>query len=277
MKTEVAAELLQALGYGVKQSHMNTPFVLRGLADQSIDVALGLWDPLANSLMDPLVKQGKVVKLTANLSNALSGLAVPAYVHEAGVNTVADLNRYADRFDHKIYGIEAGSTYDQYVNEAIKNNTYDLGQWNLVASSAAVMLAQVKHDALEQQWIVFYAWRPHWMNVAYDLYYLKLPKNTKQQQKHPIVDVKATVYTLLSPGFASHNPNLKRFFAQYRVSTQTQSQWVYAYSHENKPETRVARTWIKAHPQIIKRYLAGVTTVGHEPGFAAVQAAFKND
>lgn len=273
VKSEVASELLQALGYKTEQKNLNTPFVVRGLTQGNIDVALGLWEPLTSGLVDPLVKQGKIIKLTANLQHALSGLAVPAYVHRAGVNTVADLNRHADRFDHKIYGIEAGSTYDQYVNDAIKQNTYDLGGWHLVASSVAAMLAEVQHSTARKQWIVFYGWRPHWMNVVYNLYYLKLPKGVSHQA-HPIVDAKASVYTVVPAEFPEKHPNLTRFFKQFRISTHTQSEWIYEFGHQKKSKDEVARHWIDTHPARVREILQGVKTTAGQPGFKAVRHAF---
>jgi glycine betaine/proline transport system substrate-binding protein len=269
VKSEVAAELMQALGYKVKQTQMDTPFVLHGLASGDLDIGLGGWYPVSAAMITPMVKKGKLVRLAANLPDALSGMAVPVYVHKAGVNSVQDLHRYSDRFDSKIYGIEGGSTWNTQVKQAIQADRFHLKGWQVVGSSTAVMLTQVKRAISKHQWIVFYGWKPHWMNIVYHLYYLKGPKGS------PIVHTKATVYTLAANSFAPSHPNLARFFRQYRVNAKTQSHWIYQYSRKRQPDDKVARQWIASHLKQVRSWLKGVTTkAGNKPAFQAVRATY---
>jgi glycine betaine/proline transport system substrate-binding protein len=55
----------------------------------------------------------------------------------------ADLNKFADKFDKKIYGIGSGAPANASLQEIIKKNDFDLGQWKLVESSEQAMLAEV--------------------------------------------------------------------------------------------------------------------------------------
>src|SRR5699024_3483491 len=98
VKTEVATDILEVLGYETEKLQLNTPFILHGIVSGQVDVALGGWYPISAAMITPLVEEGKLIRLTANLPHALSGMAVPVYVHEAGVDSVEDLSRYADRF-----------------------------------------------------------------------------------------------------------------------------------------------------------------------------------
>jgi glycine betaine/proline transport system substrate-binding protein len=273
VKTQVVTDIINALGYKTKQKHMDTPFIVRGLMNNSVDVALGMWFPLLGNLVPPLVKKGKIIKLSANLNNALAGLVVPQYVHEAGVSTLADLHRYGKRFDYKIHVIEAGSTYTQSVQQAIQDNFENIGDFKAVPSSSAAMLAEVAHKINKKQWIVFYGWKPHWMNITYNLYYLKLPPGTKAR-KHPIVDTKATVYTIVAKDFPEKRPNLTRFLKQFQVNDKNQSQWILEYSKEKKSQEEIVQNWIRTHPKIIKGYLKDVSTIDGKPAFPAVKAAF---
>lgn len=268
VKTEVASQLLDTLGYSTQRQQLNTPFILRGLANGDLDVNLGGWYPISASMITPLVKQGKVVRLTANLPHALSGMAVPTYVHKAGVDSVYDLHRYADRFNHKIYGIEPGSTWNTQVKEAIEANRYNLGGWELVQSSTSGMLVQVGRATSNKKWIVFYGWKPHWMNITYDLYYLRGPKHS------PIIHTDATVYTLANPSFIKKHPNLAKFFRQFKINSKIQSHWIYAYSYKKRPLNEVAADWISSHLDIVKKWLRGVTTAEGQPGFQAVKAKY---
>lgn len=106
VKSEVATQILEAMGYQTQQNELAVGVILSGLANDDLDVYLGGWYPIEQEMIDPLVADGKVDKVAKNISNANSGLVVPEYVHEAGVDSVADLDRYKDRFDGEIQGIE---------------------------------------------------------------------------------------------------------------------------------------------------------------------------
>src|SRR5699024_5059922 len=131
VKTEVATDILEVLGYETEKLQLNTPFILHGIVSGQVDVALGGWYPISAAMITPLVEEGKLIRLTANLPHALSGMAVPVYVHEAGVDSVEDLSRYADRFGHKISGNEAGGTWPTQVQELIDADEYGLGDWKV--------------------------------------------------------------------------------------------------------------------------------------------------
>lgn len=89
---------------------------------------------------------------------------------------MADLNKYADKFNHKYYGIEPGNDGNQIMIDAVNNDTYNLGDWEVVESSTSGMLLQAKKLTDKKEWIVFSAWKPHWMNVVYDIKYLDDPE-----------------------------------------------------------------------------------------------------
>jgi glycine betaine/proline transport system substrate-binding protein len=269
VKSEIAAEIMETLGYEVKQISAATPFILHGLSKGDIDVGLGGWYPISKSMIQPLVDKGKIVRLTANLPHALSGMAVPMYVHKAGVDSVEDLHRFGKRFDKTIHSIEPGSTWTTHVEEAIKADRYHLKGWKVRSSSTAAMLTEVKRAIRKKQWIVFYGWKPHWMNITYDLYYLTAP------EKSPIVHTEATVYTLVKANFKKSHPNLTTFFQQYKMDTKTQSQWIYAYSQKKESPEKIAHAWIAANLKQVQKWLKGVTTQdGSKSAFKAVKAAY---
>lgn len=58
----------------------------------------------------------------------------------------ADLNKFADKFDKKIYGIGSGAPANLSLQEIIKKNEFDLGKWKLVESSETSMLAEVNRN-----------------------------------------------------------------------------------------------------------------------------------
>ena len=265
VKTTVATQLLQAMGYETNVTKASWIIALQGVSRGDIDADLGIWMPTQKSTVDPLVQAGKIKLLVANVPDAQYDVVVPDYVWNAGVHSIADLNTHADKFEHKIYGIESGNDGNQVMIDAIDNNTYDLGDWRLQPSSTAVMLTQAGRAIKDKDWIVFLGWKPHWMNIEYKLRYLKDPKK--------IWGGKSTVHTAVNPDFVKNNPNVARFLKQMVVSSKIQSGWVYDYGYKNESADDVAKKWIKKHMDTVGGWLKGVQTADGGPAIAAVKKA----
>lgn len=270
VKSEVASQLLEAMGYKTEQSQLAVGVILNGLASDDLDVYLGGWYPIEEEMIEPLVADDEVAKVARNISNANSGLVVPEYVHQAGVDSVADLDRYRERFDGQIQGIEAGTGINDAILAAIDANKADLGDWELRESSTTAMLAYAEQKIANQEWVTFVGWEPHWMNVSYDLYYLK------DADDSGVAEIKSTVWTVVPAELQSEDANLYRFLSQYRVSIEDQNAWVYEYSHEERPADEVASEWIRHHYATVAKWLEGVTTKAGEPAIDAVKAQLGN-
>jgi len=266
VKSEVATQILEAMGYQTQQSELAVGVILNGLANDDLDVYLGGWYPIEQEMIDPLVADNKVDKVAKNISNANSGLVVPEYVHEAGVDSVADLERYKDRFDGEIQGIEAGTGINDAILAAIDKNAAGLGDWHLRESSTAAMLAYADQKISDKQWVTFVGWEPHWMNVSYDLYYLE------DSDDSGVAQIESTVWTVVPAGLEAEDANLYRFLSQYQVAIEDQNDWVYEYSHEERSADEVASEWIRDHYDIVTQWLDGVTTKDGEPAIDAVKA-----
>ena len=103
-KNAMAGVVLKALGYRQNVSDLSVPITYEGLRKRQVDVFLGNWMPAQAPLVKPFVAERAIDVLRANLSGAKFMLAVPDYVAAAGLHTFADLAKYADRVDDKIYG-----------------------------------------------------------------------------------------------------------------------------------------------------------------------------
>ncbi|MCK0713835.1 ABC transporter substrate-binding protein [Chromohalobacter sarecensis] len=266
VKSEVASQLLDAMGYRTEQNELAVGVILNGLTSDDIDVYLGGWYPIEQEMIEPLVDDDKVVKLTENIDDANSGLVVPEYVHEAGVESVADLAQYRERFDGEIQGIEAGTGINDAVLAAIDDDKVGLGDWDLRESSTSAMLAYADQRIANREWVTFVGWEPHWMNVSYDLYYLK------DDDDSGVAGIKSTVWTVVPADLKAEDANLYRFLSQYRISIEDQNDWIYEYSHEERPADEVASEWIRNHYDTVAQWLDGVTTKTGEPAIDAVKA-----
>ena len=268
VKTEVAAQLIETMGYGIKQTNSSPAFAYNALKSDDLDIFFGGWMPTQKNMADPLIEEGSVKVMATNISDAVMGIAVPEYVHKVGVETEADLAKFRDRFDGKIYGIEAGSGFNESISDAISNNRHGLGDWQMLPSSTSGMLSQVGRSIQREEWIVFLGWEPHWMNVAYDIHYLKAVGEPK------IADTRSDVLTVANPKLVEKEPEIARFLEQYVVSKDDQSAWVLEYSYNDRESEDVAAEWIAANLDTVAKWLDGVKTRDGESAIEAVRAAY---
>ncbi|MBK1695765.1 hypothetical protein CKO21_00710 [Rhodovibrio salinarum] len=267
VKSEIAEQLLVHMGYQTSNVNGSPSVILNSLKTDDLDIYLGGWMPTEKDMIDPLVEQGEVKTLTTNIANATMGIAVPTYVWEAGVKSEADLAAHADKFDYKIYGIEAGTGFNKSIRDAIANNRHGLGDWELVPSSTSAMLAQVGRLVDRDQWIVFLGWEPHWMNIAYDIKYLSAKGEPK------IAETKSDVLTVANVRMVEDHPMVAKFFSQYQVRKDEQSKWVYEYSYKDRDQEEVAAEWIRNNMDRVSEFLEGVEARNGKPAIEAVRAA----
>jgi glycine betaine/proline transport system substrate-binding protein len=259
--------LLDALGYQAESTLLGLDVTYMALREGQMDVFLGNWRPVQNEQFAPFFDQGWVEVLGQNLEGAKFTLAVPAYVAEAGVRDFADLDAHGDRFGRRIYAIEPGS--NQTLVEAIEADRHGLGDWDLVETSEAGMLAQVSRLVPRGEWIVFLGWQPHPMNLDYDMVYL----SGGDIEYGPDYGG-ATVHTIARPGFAQDCPNLARFFANlvFDVDWENAGMALIMGDEGLEPEA-AARAMIAADPSVLDRWLEGVVTREGAPGAEAARAA----
>lgn len=264
-KTHVAAKILEYLGYDVTINTYSQPILLRGLGSGELDAFLGLWIPSARSFAQPYYDEGSIERLTVNLDETLYRPAVPTYVYEAGVHEIGDLNRFADEFRSSYYGIEPGNDGNEIMWQAIADNTYELSGWNVVESSEVAMLANVRRATEQGEWIVFSAWTPHWMNIAYDIQYLDDPEGIWGDSDR--------VDTIVRTGFVEQYPNAALFLKQFRVTSEIQSEWIVEYGMKERDPEEVAEEWIRDNIRVVEQWTYGVESHDGERARDAVRAA----
>ncbi|MAP34956.1 MAG: ABC transporter substrate-binding protein [Halomonas sp.] len=269
VKSEVAAQLMEAMGYQTRQRDLAVSVILEGLTRNDIDVYLGGWYPVQTDMVEPLVADNKVEKLVSNIQGANSGLVVPQYVYDAGVTSVADLDAHRDRFDGEIQGIEAGTGINTAILEAIDNDIVGLGDWTLQESSTAAMLAQAEQKMNNEEWVTFVGWEPHWMNVSFDMAYLE------DADDAGIAQIESTVWTIVPSNMSEEDPQLHRFLTQYVVDIEDQNDWVHRYSYEDRPAEEVASEWISDNLDTVATWLDGVTARDGQPAIEAVRTTFQ--
>ncbi|MBN3723275.1 choline ABC transporter substrate-binding protein [Burkholderia sp. Ac-20379] len=264
--TGLASTVLTALGYSPSKTIASVPIAFTGVKTGQIDVFLGYWSPSMDPIIAPFVKSGGVKVLPdPNLKDAKFTLAVPDYVYAAGLRSFADLPRFADKLQHRIYGIEPGNDGNQLIGKMIKTNKDGIGDFKLIESSEAGMLVQVNRAIRDRQWVVFLAWEPHPMNALYKIDYLSGGDDVFGANYG-----EAKVYTVQTPDYAARCPNVARFAANLKFTTDMENRLMIPIMNKQDPN-QAALTWLKANPGVLDGWLSGVTTLDGKPGLPAVK------
>ncbi|MGE8358491.1 choline ABC transporter substrate-binding protein [Pseudomonas sp.] len=260
----IASFLLDGLGYKVQSQTLGVPIIFAGLQKGQVDVFLGNWMPAQQSNYDKFVASGEVDKVAENLTGTEYTLAVPTYAYDAGVKTLDDLQKHADKFDKKIYGIASGAPANESIKEMIAANEFGLKDWTLVESSEQAMLVQVGRAVRRDEFVVFLGWTPHPMNVQHDMKYLKGGEKYFGES--------GTVNTLARKGYAAQCPNVGKLLANLTFTQDMENAIMDQVLSKQASNAQAIQAWLKANPQVIDGWLDGVTTRDGDDGAAAVKA-----
>ena len=260
--------VLKALGYQQNVANLSVPITYQGLRKGQIDAFLGNWMPAQGPLIKQFIDDKSVEVVHPNLSNAKFTLAVPDYVAAAGVHSFADLQKNADKFDSKIYGIEPGAPANQNIKKMVDEKAFGLDGWKLVESSETGMLTQVDRAVRDKKWIVFLAWEPHLMNTKFHLVYL----DGGDKYFGPNYGG-ATVNTVARAGYIEQCPNVGRLFKQMTFNVDLENGIISDVLDKKTNVDKAAADALKRNPELVKSWLEGVTTATGGNGLAAVQAA----
>ena len=273
IKTEVAMDILNTLGYEATTNLLSVPIAYNALATNEADVFLGNWMPSMKSIAMPHFESGKVESFSPIMENAKYTLAVPRYVYEAGLRHFEDIAKYADKLDYRIYGIEEGNDGNEVIEYMIENDLFGLGEFELFPSSEAAMLSQVQSFARTGQWIVFLGWSPHWMNYVIDMEYLA----GSDERTFGENDGTANVFINIRTGFDKAQPNVARFLENYKVPINMINEAMTMLHEDSRvSDLESGLVWIKNHPDVYRGWLEGVKTADGRPALEVYEAALKD-
>ncbi|MCO7245072.1 choline ABC transporter substrate-binding protein [Halomonas sp. Mc5H-6] len=268
--TALASEVLEGMGYEARVDTVSVPIAYSGMENGDFDVFLGNWMPSMASISDPYVEKGTVDRLTANLEGAKYTLAVPQYVYDAGVTSVEDLAEHADQFDQQLHGIEAGNDGNELIQQMIDDDAFGLGDWQLVDSSEAGMLAELTARVPNEGWMVFLGWEPHPMNTNFDMAYLE----GADDYFGPDLGG-ATVYTNTRGGYVEECPNVGELLNNMTFTLEMENQLMGEIMDDGEDPRDAARAYLQENDELLGEWLAGVETIDGEPAEEAVRNALQ--
>ncbi len=264
--TGITTLILNSLGYQAESSLLGLDIIYQSLKNKDLDLFMGYWDPAMVSYYENYKADGSVETVHRNLEGAKYTFAVPQYVYDAGVRDIADLAQHADKFEKKMYGIEPGS--NQLMFDIVKDPKFKLDGWEVVESSEQGMLTQVDKAVRHQDWIVFQGWAPHPMNNDFPIAYL----TGGDAYYGPDLGA-ATVHTQVRQGYMQECPNVAKLLTNVTFDIPLENEGMGYLIHDGMSAADAAAKALKAHPDYLDKWLAGVTTLDGADGLSAVRKA----
>jgi glycine betaine/proline transport system substrate-binding protein len=268
--TAITSYLLEALGYTPKTQVLSVPVTYKSMQTKDIDIFLGNWMPTMEADLKPYREDKSVDVLGVNLEGAKYTLAVPAYLYDSGLKSFADIAKFKDKLNNKIYGIEPGNDGNRLILDMIKADKFGLKGFDVVESSEQGMLAQVERASKRKEAIVFLGWEPHPMNTKYPLKYLEGGDDVFGPNYGG-----ATVYTNTRAGYVTECPNVGALIKNLKFSLEAENVVMGYILFDGMDPAKAAEKWLKANPTVWTPWLNGVTTIDGKPAVDAVKKALK--
>ncbi|MDR5836228.1 glycine betaine ABC transporter substrate-binding protein [Caballeronia sp. LZ034LL] len=247
----------QAVTYTAKyvlETKLNQPVTLivadlgiqfQGVARGDVDLMLGAWLPVTHAAYYARFKD-EMDDLGVIYTGAKIGWAVPDYVPESEVASIADLNKpeVKTKLNSTIQGIEPGAGEMVASEKALKE--YDLAGYNLIRASEAGMLTAISRAYPAKNWIVATVWSPHWLWQKYKMRYLKDPKG--------VLGGDEQIRGFGSKQFATKYPRAYTFIKHYKL-TLAEVEQIELDGNASNDWNAAAKKFVDAHPEKLKEWL----------------------
>ena len=242
-----------------------------GLKGKDIDVFIGNWMPSMEADIKDYAADGSVEVVGANLpTGAFYTLAVPEYTWNKGLKDFKDIAKFKDSLKAKFIGIESGNDGNRHILDMIKDPKFNLAGFELIESSEAGMLSEVAKDYQNKEDVVFLGWAPHPMNTTFKMKYL----TGGDDLFGPNMGA-AVVNSTVRKGYLAECPNVGKLVKQLKFDVGMENEMMDQILNKSADPKVEAIAYVKAHPDLLKPWLDGVTTFdGKGPALDAVKAVF---
>ena len=269
--TALTGAMLDAMGYKSDIKLLEVPVTFASMKTKDIDVFLGNWMPSMAADIKDYAANGSVEVVGANLpTGAFYTLAVPEYTWNKGLKDFKDIAKFKDSLKAKFIGIESGNDGNRHILDMIKDPKFNLAGFELIESSEAGMLSEVAKDYQNKEDVVFLGWAPHPMNTTFKMKYL----TGGDDLFGPNMGA-AVVNSTVRKGYMAECPNVGKLVKQLKFDVGMENEMMDQILNKSADAKVAAVAYVKAHPDLLKPWLDGVTTFdGKGPALDAVKAVF---
>jgi len=233
------AVVMDYLGYDAEAIALEVGGMYSGIANGDLDFQTTAWLPITHkeymdTYGDELIDYGVLYE------GARIGLVVPTYVD---INSIEEMNEYADKFDGRITGIDGGAGIMMATEKAI--DEYGLN-FDLLESSDVAMTAALADAVMEEEWIVVTGWTPHWKFARYDLKFLEDPKKIYGDIEN--------IHVIGRQGLEEDAPEVARFLENFFLEPEQLGEVIGTIADGEEP-LAAARQWIAANEDVVEGWL----------------------
>lgn len=237
--------ILEEKGYDVTVTDVDVAPMYQGAANGDVDLFLDTWLPVTHA--DYWEDYGDDLEdLGTWYDNAKLTITVPSYVED--VNSIADLADHADEFGGRIVGIESGAGLTRVTKEEAMPGYGLDGDYELVESSTAAMLAELDSAIADEEPIVVTLWRPHPAYAKHDLKDLEDPEGLMGDAEE--------IHAVGRAGFGEDFPELAGWLQGWEMTDEELASLEVATLEDHKDDPQAgARAWLADNPGFLERTL----------------------
>lgn len=241
--TYVAQAALEEMGYDVEILSVAAAAMWQAVGTGNVDGMVTAWLPVTHADYYARVKD-KVEDLGPIVGGAKVGWAVPTYVT---IDSIAQLNDHADKFNGRIIGIDPGAGLMSLSEQAVTD--YELTKMELLEGSDATMTATLGNAIDKNDWVVVTAWSPHWKFGVWDLKYLDDPKGALGGEEQKI-------HTIVRQGLKEDMPEVYNFLNNFSYKDPSQLQTVMSWNAEpGSDRAENAKRFLKENAEQVKSWM----------------------
>ncbi len=237
----VAGILEQEMDYEVELTMAELGMIFTDLASGDQDVNVAGWLPATHeSYMEE--HGDNLDNLGTIYENARIGLVVPEYVD---IDSIEEMGDHYDKFDGQIVGIDSGAGIMRNTNDAIEQ--YDsLSDFDLLASSEASMVTELRGAVQDEEWIAVTGWTPHWKFAEWDLKFLEDPELIYGEAER--IDV------ITRSGFKEDVPEAAEFLEDFYI-TDEQLGELMRMIDESGEQMESVLEWMEDNQDVVDEWL----------------------
>ncbi|MBK1707661.1 MULTISPECIES: glycine betaine ABC transporter substrate-binding protein [Marichromatium] len=238
--TNVVKVVLEDLGYDVKITPVSAAAMWQAVGTGDVDGLVAAWLPTTH--MHYLEKVADDVEdLGPNLEGTRIGLVVPSYVE---IDSIAELDDAAERFDNKIIGIDPGAGIMSKTELAIER--YELEDITLVEGTGPIMTAVLGDAIDDNEWVVITGWTPHWMFAQYDLKYLEDPEG--------IYGGEEEIHTIVRKGLKEDMPEVYAVLDNFHWAPEQMAELMVWNQEKRADPYKNARRWVEENAETVESW-----------------------
>lgn len=248
----VQAVLQEEMGVHCRLRPMAADEMWEAVATGEADAMVSAWLPTTHAHFYERYRD-RVDNLGPNLNGTRIGLVVPnitegRFTAGTGIrnrpyieaDSIPELNRYGDKFEHRIVGIDPEAGIMKKTRQAVRE--YGLDEYRLVEGSEVSMIAELSHAIRRQRWIVVTGWLPHWIFARWDLKFLEDPKNVYGEGGY--------IATVVREDLKEDMPRVYSFLDRFHWSPSQMGQlmlWIQEDEGRKYPYEKALR-WMRHNP-----------------------------